>query len=306
MLFPCRERPSGLGTINLASRPWSQPLRDRGFVLSGHAGSSFTLLRSAYRGFELEADLTVHGNAVRIVWGCQAPLGPNQHSADATLHPLCRTRQQQLELFQQRWQIVSVDDRGKVSTAATGSLPARAAHAVKLTLQDNGQANLVIDRKPAWSGRLPVVPGPIGLLVDRDTHLTVERFAVTGVAEPAVFPLLYTEALTDTGVRNTDWDVEQSPAYRFGVGAVRKSRGGRVKWDFHGRGFRLWLPKGPQLGHCELLLNGEKLAELDLRSDQKQPSRVVFSRNDLVNAYHALILQSIDGRLAIDSLDVVN
>ncbi len=82
--------------------------------------------------------------------------------------------------------------------------------------------------------------------------------------------------------------------------------GGRVKWDFHGRGFRLWLPKGPQLGHCELLLNGEKLAELDLRSDQKQPSRVVFSRNDLVNAYHALILQSIDGRLAIDSLDVVN
>ena len=78
-------------------------------------------------------------------------------------------------------------------------------------------------------------------------------------------PLLYTEALTDTGVRNTDWDVEQSPAYRFGVGAVRKSMGGRVKWDFHGRGFRLWLPKGPQLGRCELLLNGEKLAKLDLR-----------------------------------------
>ena len=177
---------------------------------------------------------------------------------------------------------------------------------MKLTLQDNGQANLVIDRKPAWSGRLPVVLGPIGLLVDPNTHLKVERFAVTGVAEPAVFPLLYTEALTDAGVRNADWDVEQSPAYRYGVGAVRKSSGGRVKWDFHGRGFRLWLPKGPQLGRCELLLNGEKLAKLDLRSDQQQPSQVVFSRDDLANAYHALVVQLIDGRLAVDSLDVAN
>ena len=76
VLFPSRERSSGVGTINFASRPWNKPLRDRGFVLSGHAGSSFTLLRSAYRGFELETDLTVHGNAARIVWGCRAPSAP--------------------------------------------------------------------------------------------------------------------------------------------------------------------------------------------------------------------------------------
>ena len=98
----------------------------------------------------------------------------------------------------------------------------------------------------------------------------------------------------------------QSPAYRFGVGAVRKSNGGRVKWNFHGRGFRLWLPKGPQFGRCELLLNGEKLAELNLRSDKNQPSEVVFSRNDLANAYHALVVRSLAGRLAVDSLDVVD
>ena len=124
VLFPSRESASGLGTINFASRPWKQPLRERGFVLSGHAGRSLTLLRSAYRGFDLEADLAVHGNAAHIVWGCQAPLGPDRHRLDATLHPLCLTRQQRLELSQERWQIVSVDDRGKVSAAAAGPLSA--------------------------------------------------------------------------------------------------------------------------------------------------------------------------------------
>lgn len=312
VMFPSREAVSGLGTINFASRPWKQPLRERGFVLNGHEGASLTLLRSAYRGFELEADLTVHGHAARILWGCQAPLGPVKPSSGVELSELCQTRQQQLELSRQQWRIVSVDDVGHASVAAAGPLSAQAAHTVKLALQDSGQAELVIDGQKVWNGRLPVVLGPIGLWVDRHSHLAVERFAVTGIPEPAVFPYLYTAALIGAGEKMTDWvkvadwDVQHSPTYRFGVGAVRKSSGGRVKWNFHGRGFNLWLPKGPEFGRCALLLNGEKLAELDLRSDQSQPSRVLFSRQDLANAYHALVVQPINGRLVVDSLDVLN
>ncbi len=91
VLFPSRERPSGVGTINFASRPWNKPLRDRGFVLSGHAGSSFTLLRSAYRGFELETDLTVHGNAAHRLGLPGAPRPQPAfrrcHAASAVSHP---------------------------------------------------------------------------------------------------------------------------------------------------------------------------------------------------------------------------
>jgi hypothetical protein len=306
VLFPSRASVSGAGTINFASRPWKQPLRERGFVLSGHAGRSLTLLRSAYRGFELETKLAVRGKAVCIVWSCQAPLGPDRHAAGATLHSACLTRQQRLKLCQQAWQIESVDDQGKASAVAGGPLLAGTTREVELALQNDGQTKLIIDGQPAWSGRLPVAIGPIGLLVDQESHLTVERFVVAGVPEPAVFPFLYTEALTGAGVKMDDWNVEHSPAYRFGVGAVRKSSGGRVKWNFHGRGFRLWLPRGPRLGRCAVMLNGETLAELDLHADQDQPSRVLFSRDALANAYHALVLQSISGRLAVDSLDVVN
>ncbi len=306
VLFPSREAGSGLGTINIASRKWDRPLRDRGFVFSGHEGRSLTLLRSAYRGFQLDALLTVRGNAARIVWGCHAPLGPNEPRSGAALHTLCCTRQQQLELAANRWQITSVDEQGKATVAAAGPLSASPKRAVKFALHDDGQAELNVDEKPAWNGRLPVVPGPIGLLADQGTHVAVDRFCVSGRAEPAVFHYLCTEAITGAAVNMVDWNMEQEAGYRFGVGAVRKSDGGRVKWNFHGRGFRLWLPKGPRLGRCEVLLNGEKLVELDLRSEKGQPSGVVLSRDDLANAYHALVVRSIDGRLPVDSLDVIN
>jgi hypothetical protein len=306
VLFPCRERMLGVGTINFASRPWNRPLRDRGFVLSGHDGGSLTLLRQAYRGFGLTADLAVHGNAARIVWGCQSPLGPDRPSSDATIHPLCVTRQQQLVLSQQRWRIVSVDEHGTVSAKASGGLPAASPLAIRLTLRDDGQAELAFDGRLAWSGRLPVTLGPIGLTVDQATHLVVKEFLVAGDSEPAVFSYLYTEALTGAGVKMADWDVVRSTDYRFGVGAVRKSSGGRVKWNFHGRGFRLWLPKGPEFGRCEVLLNGKKLAALNLHSDKNEPSRIVLARDDLANAYHAVVVRPVDGRLAVDSLDAVN
>ena len=76
VLFPSRERETNLGTINLAVRPWAKPLRERGFVLSGHAGASLTLLRYAWRQFHLKADLTQHGGPARIIWGYEAPLAP--------------------------------------------------------------------------------------------------------------------------------------------------------------------------------------------------------------------------------------
>jgi hypothetical protein len=306
VLFPCRERVSGLGTINLASRPWNKPLADRGFVLSGHEGGSLTLLRSAYRGFDLTAKLTMHGNAARIVWGCQAPLGPDRHSSGATIHPLTNTQRQQLELSKQQWQLVSVDDRGKNAVTASGVLSAGASHVVKMTLRDDGQAELILDGDNAWKGRLPVVQGPIGLSVDPATHLKVEQFSVGGVSNPAVFSYLYTDALAATGTKMADWDVVQSPDFRFGVGAVRKAADGRAKWNFHGSGFRLWLPKGPQYGRCNVLLDGVKLAELDLHNEKSQPSQIVLSRDDLPNAYHALVVRPIEGRFAVDSLDAVN
>ncbi|MBN2023358.1 MAG: hypothetical protein JW809_11270 [Pirellulales bacterium] len=308
VLFPSRERDTNFGTINLAARPWARPLRERGFVLSGHAGASLTLLRYAWSQFHLKADLTLRGGKVRILWNHHAPLGPDRHAADATIHPLSLTHHQGLELSADAWRLVSVDAAGKVSVAAEGPLDSAGATArsIEIERREDGQSTVVIDEKPVWTGSLPKGAGPLGLLVDPFTHVEVARFEINGQFEPAVLPWLYIEALTGAGVRMADWDMVDSPLYRFGVGAVRKTPGGRVKWNFRGRGFRLWSPKGPAFGPCELLLDGRKLADLDLYAEQEQPSQIVFALEDAGDGYHAVVLRSTASRLPVDSLDVLN
>ena len=72
------------------------------------------------------------------------------------------------------------------------------------------------------------------------------------------------------------------------------------------RGFQLWSPRGREFGRCELLLNGRKLIDLDFHADSEQPSQAVFRLDDAGDGYHAVILRSTDGRLVVDSLDVLN
>jgi len=306
VLFPSRERETNLGTINLATRPWAKPLRERGFVLSGHAGSSLTLLRYAWRQFHLNADLTQHGGPARILWSYQAPLGPDRHAADATIHPLSLTRHQGLELSHNAWRVVNVDASGKLTAMAGGPLENGTTRAVEIDAEQDGRMSVAIDHKVRWTGNVSPSAGQIGLLVDPFTNLSVSKFEIGGRFRPAVVPWLYLEALTGAGVCMKDWDVVQSPLYRFGVGAVRTTPGGRVKWNFRGRGFRLWSPQGPEFGRCELLLDGRKLAELDFHAEREQPSKIVYTCDDAGDGYHAVVLRSIAGRLPVDSLDAVN
>ena len=119
-------------------------------------------------------------------------------------------------------------------------------------------------------------------------------------------PWLYIEGLTGAGVVMSDWDVVQSPAYRFGVGALRKTPGGEAKWNFRGRGFQLWSPHSPEFGRCELLLDGRKLAEFNFHAAREQPSEIIYKCDDAGDGYHAVVLRSTDGRLVVDSLDVLN
>jgi hypothetical protein len=306
VLSPSRERGVDLGTINLASRPWAQPIRERGFVHSGHQGPSLALLRCVWKQFELKTDFALQGGMARIMWAYQAPLAPDRHAADATIHPLSLTRHQGLELSADAWRIVSIDAGGKSSIAANGPLQAGTQRAVEMKLREDGSALVKIDGNVCYEGALPVAVGSIGLLVEPFTNLRVSQFELTGPFEPAVVPWLYLEALTGAGVDMNDWDVVQSPVYRFGVGAVRKTPGGWAKWNFRGRAFQLWSPRGPELGRCDALLDGKKLVELDLHSDSAQPSEMLLKCDDAGDGYHTVILRSTAGRLSVDSLDVLN
>jgi len=86
-----------MGTVNLAARPWNRPRRSSGFVLSGHQGATLTLLRRGFAGFRLDASLRLRGTA-RLLFDYEGVLGPNAPQSDATLHALCLSRCDAIEL----------------------------------------------------------------------------------------------------------------------------------------------------------------------------------------------------------------
>ena len=101
-----------------------------------------------------------------------------------------------------------------------------------------------------------------------------------------------------------DWEVRSDPAFRYGVGAVSKGERARAKWNWHGSGFRLWAPRGPEYGAVRLRLDGVSVGEVDLYASDAQPSAPVLARKDLPDGYHTLTLESSAGRVVLDTLEV--
>ena len=133
-----------------------------------------------------------------------------------------------------------------------------------------------------------------------------DRFAIAGQPLPGRLSYLYTEGLLGAGENPADWVEQTDSAFRFHIGAVRRGEGGRVKWNFLGSGFTLWSPKGPDYGVVEARLDGELVATLDLKAPELRPSQPLLHKTDLPDTFHALSLEPRDGRLVVDSLDVLS
>ena len=308
-MFPSRNR-QGLGTINMASRPWAQPLRARGFRLSGHDAPSLTCLRHSYSDFTLDAELRVSGTA-RIIWNYHAPLGPDKPVSDAKLHPLSLARHQGLELGDQ-WSLVTLDAGGARQVVASGSARSNGAWNVSVQRKANGATVLALDGKAVWTGTMEpdqgaigkFDQGAIGLLASPHSHVSVDRFAIAGQPLPGKLSYLYTEGWLGAGENPANWVEQTDPAFRFRVGAVRRAEGGRVKWNFLGSGFTLWSPKGPDYGVVEARLDGELVGTLELKAPESRPSQPLLHKTGLPDTFHALSLEPRGGRLVVDSLDV--
>jgi len=304
VLFPSRHWPDSVGTINLATRPWATPLRERGFVLSAHSGPSVSLTRTAYGAFSLAADFLLRGTSARFAWGYAAPLG-TVGRADGRPQPLCWSRHGGVEIAASAWRVLRADDGPEPTLLASGDLLAAQERHLVVAVDAAGGVRIAIDGKDVWSGPGLARPGPLGLLLQPGTHLTVARFAVTGTPLPATWTWLASEAIAGAGVSDGQYRALESADFRFGAGVVCDRPEERVKWNFRGRGFRLWLPKGPSYGRCSLRLDGVPLGELDLRSPAAVPSAVVLERADLPDGYHALVLQGLGAPLPVDCLDAM-
>ncbi len=302
VMFPSRDK-DGFGTINLASRSWDKPTRRRGFTLSGHQGQSLTLLKGVYSAFNLEAELDLRGQA-SLLWAYHAPLGPNQPTSNSTLHPLSLTRYCALELADPEWRVARIDDSGARAVSASGPLHLNRTCRVAISRKANGETALSLNGDTVWRGAIESVEEGIGILVGKDSHLTMKRFVVDGTRGKGRWRYLHTEAILGAGEAGGTWRAVEDPGFRYGIGAVSEQPNARGKWNFDGSGFSLWAPKRPEYGAADVFVDELKTATVEFGSPQPEPSTPVFSRRNLKRGRHAVVLQVKEGTVPLDVIEV--
>lgn len=299
VMFPSRD-PEGLGTINLASRRWTQPYRD-GFVLTGHEGPSLALLRGSRPAFNLDASFTLRGRAA-IVWGYLAPLGPDKPASGSTLHPLSFTRHCGLEFDGDTWRVYRVEEDSKRRELVSGQSPA-GSREIALSNDADGAVRIRLGSEEVWHGPVEKRSGAIGLMVGPNSHLEVQRFVVFEPGRPGWTAWLYTEGILGAGAADGAWEPRENRDFRYGQGALSLGAHSMAKWNYDGGAFRLWCPKGPEYGKADVWLDGKKLATLDLHAEVPEPSAPQLIRRGIPRGYHALVVRPAEGVVPIDSLD---
>jgi hypothetical protein len=299
--------PRGMGTVNVAARPWNQPLRQHGFVMSGHQGPSLTLLQRAFTGYRLDARLRLRGT-VRLLIDYDGVLGPNEPQSDATLHPLALTRCDAVELNEQEWKIIRFGQPGEKTVVASGARLGGETVTVELDRERGGETTLFVDDRALWKGemspRRATGLSVLGIAVEPHSHLVAERFSIQGKPQPSVINFLFNHAILGAGGSRDDWQELRGPEFRYGLAALSKAPGARVKWNVEGRQFTLWSPRGPQFGKAQLKVDGLAVATLDLHADRLTPSQPVWQSSRLKDAPHAIVLTATDGLLVVDSMEV--
>ena len=299
--------PKGMGTVNVASRPWHQPLRKCGFAMSGHQGPSLTLLQRAYASFQLSAKLRLRGTA-RLLLDHDGVLGPNSPQSDSTLHPLALSRCDAIELSEGCWKVIRFGQSGEQTAVASGPRPSGETVAVRLDRKPGSAVSLFLDDRLVWTGQLPPRRAAgfsvLGVAVEPHSHLVVEQFAILGKPQPAVINYLFAEAILGAGASQNDWRELRGPEFRYGLAAVSKTPGSRVKWNVEGRQFTLWSPRGPEFGKAQVKVDGRVLANLDLHAERLVPAQPIWRSARLRNGPHAVVLTATDGLLVVDSIEV--
>jgi hypothetical protein len=302
-MFNSRD-PQNRGTVNLAQRQWNKPLRSKGFRMSGHGGPSFSLIDRSYKAFTLNAKLKVTGTA-RIVFDYQGPIGPDKPTSDATLHPLMMTRCSYIELSESGMKLFTVDAKGQKQSRSEAST-SQIDWTITVKRSADDTISLSINDKLILEERMAISDGPIGLWVGPRSFIDVTQFEIEGPSEPAHQHYLYTEGLLGVGESPDSWEVRQDPIFRFGEGASSRKKDHVVKWNFFGTGVKLWSPKGPEWGRVKLFIDGKECTVLNLYSDQLKASAVIFEKKGLRKGHHFLTLRDAEGKIVVDSLEVIS
>ena len=305
VLFPSRDA-QNRGTIGLAHRLWNQPLRSSGFIMSGHAGPSLSVVRRAYRRFRLETRFSLRGIA-RLLWQYSGLLGPDRATADATIGAAANRSYQAIEFADSTWQILNYSATGLRRVVQSGRTHTGQKRHIVIQRTKMGRIQINLNGQQIWKGTLPTPyghepPSSIGWWVEPRSHLTVARFVVSGA--PAKSSLIFdaTDALLGAGQERTEW-LPQTQGFRSAPGYVATRPEATAKWNVPGRQFVLWSPRGPGYGLLSVCVDGKMMGTVALQSHNARPSAPVWTSQRLPSGNHAIQLRASQGPLVLDCLE---
>lgn len=295
VMFPSRDS-KGVGTINIASRPWNSPYAAHGFVLSGHEGPSLTVLRQggAFTAMEVEVEHT--GGPFSILWNLTTPLDANRPASGAAIHDATLAGCCGIELDGAKWRLRPEGPEGPLDSAA-------GIRHIDVAF-NKGNAAIDIDGRRVYDGPSQNPPALPGLLAGKATHLRVRKFAVSGPLTPARVAWAHNDALLGYAQNRADWDEQKDNAlFRNGDGIVSKNPDAAVKWNVSCRSFRICAPKAPAYGKAALFIDGVETAVIDFHADAPESSGTRYDSGPLSPGPHAIILRAREGVFPVDVLE---
>jgi len=294
VMFPSRDS-KGMGTINIASRPWDQPIAAHGFVLSGHDGPSLAILRrgGAFTAMDVEAEHT--GAPFALLWNITAPLDANRPTSGAVIDEATLASCCGIELDGAKWRLCPDGPEGSVESP-TASRHIAAAFG-------DARVRIDIDGHRVYDGPYNNPPAVPGLLAGKASHLRVRKFAVTGASTPTRVAWAHNDALLGHAQNRAHWkEQKDNPLFRNSDGIVSKNPDAAVKWNVVCSHIRICAPKTPAYGKATLYIDGKETAIIDFHADAPESSAARYD-SPLPPGPHAITLRARDGVFPVDILE---
>jgi hypothetical protein len=302
VMFPSKDS-NNYGTINLARASWKQLQRPRGFNLTASEGNSFSYIKNPTDVESIDIEFKLDGT-MHLIWDFHSPLdilnGWGKFSLEQS-----DAAYKEIEIKKTGWKI-KVFERGRPTCIIdSGKIEKLGINKNNLSLKkNNGKYILSINNEKCWEGALQNNPGIVGLSLDPHSYLYVDRFGMYGRPTKGFVTYGFYRALVDAGNKNSDWDFKKDTNFLYGKGVISKKDSSFVKWNFDGKGFELFSPKGPLFGTINISLDGKLLKNISLKNPGEMKSSSIFKLSGLSMGRHAVYIKSLDGLLPVDCINI--
>ncbi|MDP4285776.1 MAG: hypothetical protein Q8891_15265 [Bacteroidota bacterium] len=302
VMFPSKDK-TDYGTINLAKASWDHPYRDRGFNLTANEGNSFSYIKKATEVKDIDVKFKLDGT-MHIIWDFHTPLdilnGWGKFELDQD-----DANYKEIVVNKNNWKMNVYDSGKSIVHVDSGNVPNWNPNENTLQIKKiDGKYRLFINDVKCWEGALKSNPGVVGVLLNPHSYLFADRFVVEGPEVKGLVTYGYYRALVAAGDQDSDWVFKKDTMFLYGKGAVSKRDSGFAKWNFDGKGFELFSPRGPMYGTINIYLDGKLIKNLSLKSSREIKSSVLFKSGDLTSGSHAVYIESLDGPLPVDCIKI--